>query len=97
MGAFVPGPLCPEFKKIEEGSEMDEATIALTVMSGSIAAIFLGFFIWGLKTRQFRNVQEASRRMLQNNVQAKPENEAPRHIENSGQDKPGRGGKDNAV
>jgi cbb3-type cytochrome oxidase maturation protein len=48
---------------------MDEATIAITVMSGLFGLIFLGFFIWGFATGQFRNVEEASRRMLQNTVQ----------------------------
>ncbi len=52
---------------------MGEATIAITVMSGLIGAIFLGFLIWGFFTGQFHNVQEASRRMLQNNVQAPPD------------------------
>ena len=48
---------------------MDEATIAITVMSGLFGAIFLGFLIWGFVTGQFRNIEEPSRRMLQNNVQ----------------------------
>ncbi len=38
---------------------MDEATIALTAMTGSLLAVFLGLFIWGLKTGQFRNTEEA--------------------------------------
>jgi cbb3-type cytochrome oxidase maturation protein len=45
---------------------MDEATIALTVMTGSLFLIFLGLFLWGLKTGQFRNEEEAKFRMLQN-------------------------------
>jgi hypothetical protein len=48
---------------------MDEATIAVTVMSGLFAAIFLGFLIWGILNRQFSNVEEASRHMIRNNVQ----------------------------
>jgi hypothetical protein len=48
---------------------MDEATIAITVMSGLFGAIFIGFLIWGLVTGQFRNVEEPSRSMLHNNVQ----------------------------
>jgi hypothetical protein len=48
---------------------MDEATIAITVMSGLFAAIFLGFLIWGMLNKQFRNVEEASRNMFKNNVQ----------------------------
>ena len=38
---------------------MDAATIALTVMTGAIGLIFLGFLIWALKSGQFRNVEEA--------------------------------------
>jgi nitrogen fixation-related uncharacterized protein len=52
---------------------MGEATIAITVMSGLIGAIFLGFLLWGFFTGQFHNVQDASRRMLQNNVQSPPD------------------------
>jgi nitrogen fixation-related uncharacterized protein len=47
---------------------MNEATIAQTILSGLFGAIFLGFFIWGFVTGQFRNVEEASRRMLKNNL-----------------------------
>ena len=45
---------------------MDEATIALTIMSLAIFAIFVGFVIWGLKTGQFKNVEEPKYRMLEN-------------------------------
>lgn len=38
---------------------MDEATIALTAVSGAIALIFLGLLIWGIKAGQFKNVEEA--------------------------------------
>ncbi len=38
---------------------MNEATIALTVMTFLIFAIFLAFLIWGIKSGQFRNVEEA--------------------------------------
>jgi nitrogen fixation-related uncharacterized protein len=38
---------------------MDEATTALIIMSVLIFAIFLGFLIWGIKTRQFKNIEEA--------------------------------------
>jgi cbb3-type cytochrome oxidase maturation protein len=38
---------------------MDEATIALTVMSLLIMLVFLGFLIWGMKSGQFRNTEEA--------------------------------------
>jgi cbb3-type cytochrome oxidase maturation protein len=45
---------------------MDEATIAQTILTGLIFLIFLGFFIWGIKTGQFRNVEEAKYRMMEN-------------------------------
>jgi hypothetical protein len=48
---------------------MDEATIAITVMSGLFSCIFLGFLIWGIINGQFKNTEEASRRMFENNVQ----------------------------
>ncbi len=38
---------------------MDEATLALGIMSIAILVIFLGFLIWGIKSRQFKNVEEA--------------------------------------
>ena len=38
---------------------MNAATIALTVMTGLIGIIFLGFLIWGIKSGQFHNVEEA--------------------------------------
>jgi nitrogen fixation-related uncharacterized protein len=38
---------------------MDEATLALVILSIAILAIFLGFLIWGIKSKQFKNVEEA--------------------------------------
>lgn len=38
---------------------MDEATIALIIMSGLIFLIFLGFLIWGIASGQFKGVEEA--------------------------------------
>jgi cbb3-type cytochrome oxidase maturation protein len=38
---------------------MDAATIALTIMTGAIGLVFLGFLIWALKSGQFHNVEEA--------------------------------------
>ena len=43
---------------------MDEATIALTVMTGSLFLIFFGLFIWGLRNDQFKNVEEPKYAML---------------------------------
>jgi cbb3-type cytochrome oxidase maturation protein len=58
---------------------MDEGTIALTVMSLLLGLTFLGFLIWGFKSGQFRNIEEAKYRMLQNNKRE--------------DDSPGQGGK----
>jgi cbb3-type cytochrome oxidase maturation protein len=44
---------------------MEEATIALTLTSLSIFAVFTGLFIWGLKSGQFRNIEEPKYRMLE--------------------------------
>lgn len=43
---------------------MNEATIALTMMTLLIMAVFLGFFIWGIKSRQFSNIEDAKYKML---------------------------------
>ncbi len=44
---------------------MDEATIALAVCSFSIAAIFLGLLIWGLRSGQFKDIEEPKYRMME--------------------------------
>jgi cbb3-type cytochrome oxidase maturation protein len=38
---------------------MDQATIGLTVVTGVVGLVFLGFLIWGIKSGQFHNVEEA--------------------------------------
>jgi cbb3-type cytochrome oxidase maturation protein len=38
---------------------MSEATIAQTIMTLLILLIFLGFLIWGIKSGQFHNVEDA--------------------------------------
>jgi nitrogen fixation-related uncharacterized protein len=43
---------------------MDEATIAQTILTLAILAIFAGFLIWGIRSGQFKNVEEAKYRML---------------------------------
>jgi cbb3-type cytochrome oxidase maturation protein len=43
---------------------MNEATVAQTIMTLLILVIFLGFLIWGIKSRQFHNVEDAKYRML---------------------------------
>ena len=43
---------------------MDEATIALTVMTGLLLVSFLGFLIWGIRSGQFKNIEEAKYRIF---------------------------------
>lgn len=43
---------------------MDEATLAQTLMTVAILAIFLGFFIWGWRTGQFKNIEKAKFNMM---------------------------------
>jgi cbb3-type cytochrome oxidase maturation protein len=43
---------------------MNEATLAQTILTVLILAIFLGLLIWGIKTRQFRDVEEPKYRMM---------------------------------
>ena len=38
---------------------MDEATIALTVMTGLLLVSFLGFLVWGIRSGQFKNIEDA--------------------------------------
>jgi len=45
---------------------MDEATIAQTALSLLLLLIFLGFLIWGIRTGQFRNIEEPKYRILEN-------------------------------
>jgi cbb3-type cytochrome oxidase maturation protein len=43
---------------------MNEATLAQTIMTLLILVIFLGLLIWGIKSKQFHNVEDAKYRML---------------------------------
>jgi cbb3-type cytochrome oxidase maturation protein len=43
---------------------MDEGTIALTVMSLLLFLIFLGLLIWGIRSGQFRDIEEPKYTML---------------------------------
>jgi len=38
---------------------MDEATLALTAMTGLILITFLGFMVWAIRTGQFKNIESA--------------------------------------
>jgi cbb3-type cytochrome oxidase maturation protein len=46
---------------------MNEATIAQTVMTLLILVIFLGFLIWGIKSRQFHDIEEVKYHVLDDN------------------------------
>jgi cbb3-type cytochrome oxidase maturation protein len=50
---------------------MDEASIALLVMSIALFFIFLGFLFWGLKSKQFNNVEEPKYQLLNKSVNQK--------------------------
>lgn len=43
---------------------MDEPTLALTITSLSVFAVFVGLFLWGLITGQFKKIEEPKYRML---------------------------------
>lgn len=51
---------------------MNEATIALTAMSGLMLVIFAGFLIWGIRSGQFRDVEEPKHRMLEDDDESAP-------------------------
>jgi nitrogen fixation-related uncharacterized protein len=38
---------------------MDEATIGLTIVTGVVGLVFLGFLVWGIRSGQFHNVEDA--------------------------------------
>jgi len=38
---------------------VDVATLALSVVTGTVCLVLLGLLIWGLKTGQFSDVEEA--------------------------------------
>jgi len=45
---------------------MDGATIAQTVLSLILLLIFFGFLVWGIRTGQFRNIEEPKYRIMEN-------------------------------
>jgi len=48
---------------------MNEATIALTVMTSIIFLVFLGFLVWGWRSGQFKNIEEAKHAMMDDETQ----------------------------
>lgn len=43
---------------------MNEYGISLLILTSSMFLIFLGFLLWGIKTGQLENIEEAKYRML---------------------------------
>jgi cbb3-type cytochrome oxidase maturation protein len=46
---------------------MDEATLALTILTVLIFMSLLGLFVWGVRSGQFRNIEEAKYRIFREN------------------------------
>jgi nitrogen fixation-related uncharacterized protein len=53
---------------------MDEATIALTVMTLLILVIFIGLLVWGIRSHQFHNIEDAKFRMFHDGDDSDTEN-----------------------
>ena len=51
---------------------MDEATLAQMILTLSIFSIFIGFFIWGWKSGQFKGIEEAKYQIFEDNSKKKP-------------------------
>jgi cbb3-type cytochrome oxidase maturation protein len=45
--------------------KMDEGTIALTVSTLAVLLVFIGLLLWGIKSSQFKNVEEPKYRILE--------------------------------
>jgi cbb3-type cytochrome oxidase maturation protein len=60
---------------------MNEATIAQTIMTLLILVIFIGLLVWGIKSKQFHNVEDAKYRMLDDEDNADTENKSGKHQE----------------
>lgn len=43
---------------------IDQAVLAMTITGFAIFGVFVGFFIWGLKTDQFKDIEEPKYTML---------------------------------
>ena len=53
---------------------MDEATIALMVMTLLILVIFIGLLVWGIRSRQFHNIEDAKYHMFHDGDDSETEN-----------------------
>ncbi len=47
---------------------MNEAAIAQTVLTVFLLSVFLGFFIWGWRSGQFKNIEDAKYHVFQDNA-----------------------------
>jgi cbb3-type cytochrome oxidase maturation protein len=56
---------------------MNEATIALTVMTGLLLVSFLGFLVWGIRSGQFKNVEDAKYRLFDDGADESPADPKP--------------------
>jgi nitrogen fixation-related uncharacterized protein len=55
---------------------MNEATVAQTILTLAILVIFIGLLVWGIKSKQFHNVEDAKYRMMNSDDDiSKAENE----------------------
>jgi nitrogen fixation-related uncharacterized protein len=45
---------------------MNEATVALIIMSVLIFLIFVGFLVWGISSGQFKKVEDAKYQIFKN-------------------------------
>ena len=68
---------------------MNEATIAQIILTVAILIVFIGFMIWAIRSGQFKNVEEAKYRMLDDSKkQDEVKNEPPSTAEKGGDKKP---------
>jgi cbb3-type cytochrome oxidase maturation protein len=56
---------------------MNEATIALTVMTGLLLVSFLGFLVWGIRSGQFKNIEDAKYRIFDDRGDDPPSDSTP--------------------
>ena len=60
---------------------MDQATIGLTVVTGVVGLVFLGFLVWGIKSGQFHNVEEAKYQVFRKQRPSGGENRGNTEVE----------------
>lgn len=63
---------------------MNEGTIALTAMTLLLLLIFAGLLVWGLRTGQFRNVEEAKYQVFRNYPSATDRDDTQGKEQNAG-------------